>query len=119
MRQMAKLILNGERLVKQVAVIQRRERSALAATEKRDFKRTTEPVWEEHRTDFAKSRDRQAMDRQAEKARQGEARKGISFALAKAAILKELEAIPLEPRKAESHHALPCSGAGSGSSSSE
>lgn len=98
MRQMAKLILNGDKLVKRVAVIQNRERSALATAEKHDFKRAAEPVWQQHRSEFAILRDRQAYDRQAEKTRQGAARKDISFAMAKAAILKELEAIPPEPR---------------------
>jgi hypothetical protein len=98
-RQMAKLILDGEKLVKRVAVIQGRERSALAASEKFAFKRATEPVWERHRLEFAQLRAQQAIDREAEKNRQVEARKGISFAMAKAALLQELDAAPPEPRR--------------------
>ncbi|UPT97738.1 hypothetical protein J4G48_0006475 [Bradyrhizobium barranii subsp. apii] len=63
------------------------------------LKLLSQPVWNRHRLEFAKLRERQALDRQTERDRHAEARKGISFAMAKAAILQELDAVPPTPRR--------------------
>ncbi len=99
-RQMIPLVLSGRKLKARVEQIHMRERRALARDEKTIAKQRTEQVWQMHRAAFHTLRDRQAAARSAEKAHQQIERKDISFARAKAELIRDADQLAANVPKA-------------------
>jgi len=92
MREMLPLIRSQARLQKRVGHVHEHEKRTLAREVKTETKLATDRVMERHRNQFDTLRDRQAAERQAEKVAQNLRRQSISFATAKAGIVREQEA---------------------------
>jgi len=100
LRQMLPLIRSGKKLQARVGQIHEQERRALAREAKSESKAMADLALHRHRAEFNALRDRQTGERQSERDAQAARRQSVSFALAKAALIKEHEAArPLaEPR---------------------
>jgi len=103
-REMVGLIVSGKRLTRAIKATHRRERRALAQDEKIQTKQLTERIWVIHRERFHTIRYRQNAERDAERSHQRLEAKDISFAHAKADLIKEMEAparvyVPPAPKR--------------------
>lgn len=91
LREMTPLIRSPARLQKRVVAVHERERRELAREVKLETKGLTDRIWAQHRMRFDLLRDRQAGERKAERDVQTERRRSVSFAMAKAALVRERE----------------------------
>jgi len=91
-REMMPLIRSQARLQKRLGVVHEHEKRTLAREAKTETKLATDRVMERHRQQFETLRDRQAVERQAEKVAQNLRRQSVSFASAKAGLVQEQEA---------------------------
>lgn len=91
LREMTPLIRSPARLQKRVVSVHERERRELAREAKLETKALTDRIWAQHRMRFDLLRDRQAGERKAERDAQTERRRSVSFAMAKAALVRERE----------------------------
>jgi hypothetical protein len=105
-RRIASLILSTKRLSKALAHVHEHERRTLAKEEKSAAKDRSERIWAIHRERFHTLRDRQAVEREAERGHQRLARKDISFARAKDHLIYEIDNPPpprFVPKPAREH----------------
>jgi hypothetical protein len=100
-RRMIPLIVSRRKLTDRVLQIHDRDRRALARVEKHATKKHTEKIWTAHREKFHTLRERQATERSAERSHQGIEQKDISFARAKAELIREQDRLPAGVPKAE------------------
>lgn len=91
LREMMPLIRSQARLQKRIGAVHEHEKRTLAREAKTETKLSTDRVMERHRQQFETLRNRQAVERQAEKVAQNLRRQSISFATAKAGIVREQE----------------------------
>ncbi|MDP1592341.1 MAG: relaxase/mobilization nuclease domain-containing protein, partial [Prosthecobacter sp.] len=100
LRRMLPLIRSAKKLQARVGQIHEQERRELAREAKSENKAMADVAMRRHRAEFDAMRDRQMGERQSERDAQTASRRSVSFALAKAALIKEHEAArPLpEPR---------------------
>jgi hypothetical protein len=110
LRRMIPLILSGRKLNQTVVQMHDRERRSLARSEKAVTKQCTDRVWQNHRAAFHALRDRQASERAAEKAHEVGDRKDITFARAKAELIRDEDqlaagqkAVRAEPERQAEH----------------
>ncbi|MDX2265900.1 MAG: relaxase/mobilization nuclease domain-containing protein [Hyphomicrobiales bacterium] len=97
LRQILPLIQSPKKLQARVAQMHERDRRELAREAKFETKFMSDNAMNRHRAEFSALRDRQAGERQTERDAQAIKRQGVSFAMAKAAMIKEAEPAP-EPR---------------------
>jgi len=97
LREMLPLITSPKKLRKRVAQMHDGERRELAREVKTETKAMSEQAWRRHRQEFNVLRERQTGERQSERGAQSLRRKTVSFALAKAALIKEHEAAQPAP----------------------
>jgi hypothetical protein len=95
MREMMPLIRSQARLQKRLGAVHEHEKRTLAREVKTETKFATDHVMHRHRQQFEVLRNRQATERQAEKASQALRRQTISFTSAKAGLVQEQEAARL------------------------
>jgi hypothetical protein len=100
LRQMIPYIVSGKKLKSRVEQIHMRERRALARDEKTRTKQYSEALWASHRAAFHTLRDRQAAERAAEKAHQNLERKDVTFARAKAELIRDADHLAANVPKA-------------------
>ena len=95
LREMVPLIKSPARLLKRVGSVHEHERRQLARESKVAGKEATEQVWQAHRAYFGLLRDRQAVERKTERDAHAQRLKSVSFALAKASLVREVEAVQM------------------------
>lgn len=95
--QMAGLIVSGKRLTQALHHVHERERRSLARAEKLQTKQFSDRIWISHRERFHALRDRQAVEREAERGHQKVETKEISFARAKESLTRDTEMAPTSP----------------------
>lgn len=100
-RRMIPLIISRRKLTDRVLQVHDRDRRALARVEKQTTKQHTEKIWTTHREKFHTLRERQATERSAERSHQGIEQKDISFARAKAELIREQDQLAAGIPKAE------------------
>lgn len=99
LRAMIPLILSPKKLLRRSVWQRDKERKILARYEKGQTKKLTDPIFEAHRTKFHAMKDRQKAERDAERQHQVLSRQDISFARAKAELVREQqEAPPPKPK---------------------
>lgn len=94
LRQMIGMVLSTKRLTKALDRVHLRERRNLGREEKTLSKQLTERIWGIHRERFHTLRDRQAVERDAERGHQRLETKDITFARAKEHLIHEAEHPP-------------------------
>jgi len=111
LRQIVGLVLSPARLARALESVHLRERRTLARDSRLETKQLTERIWAIHRERFHTLRERQAQEREAERAHQRLERKDVTLARAKAHLIEELaRPAPLRPQPRPPREALTTAG---------